>query len=91
MHKDPCIAFANKGYNILLEKPMAPTLEDCEEITNVCKRNGVILAVGHVLRYTPHFMKVKELLESGRIGKVLLIKILFMVFEICFNTYLLNS
>ena len=73
MHKDPCIAFANKGYNILLEKPMAPTLEDCEEITNVCKRNGIILAVGHVLRYKPHFLKVKEILESGRIGKELLI------------------
>ena len=76
MHKDPCIAFANKGYHILLEKPIAPTLEDCEEIIKVCKRNGIILAVGHVLRYTPHFLKVKELLDSGRIGKEFLICIL---------------
>ena len=72
MHKEPCIAFANKGYHILLEKPMAPTLKECEEITEACKRNGIILAVGHVLRYKPHFLKVKELLDSGRIGEVLL-------------------
>ena len=69
LHKDPCIAFANRGYHILLEKPIAPTLEECEEITNVCKRNEIIFAVGHVLRYTPHNLKVKEILESGRIGK----------------------
>jgi len=74
LHKDPCIAFANRGYHILLEKPIAPTLEECEEITNVCKRNEIIFAVGHVLRYTPHNLKVKEILESGRIGDIVSIQ-----------------
>ena len=68
MHKEPAIAFANKGYHILLEKPMAPTLADCEEIVEACKRNKIILAIGHVLRYTPHYLKVKEIIESGKIG-----------------------
>ena len=68
MHKEPAIAFANKGYHILLEKPMAPTLADCEEIVETCKRNKIMLAVGHVLRYKPHYLKVKEIIESGKIG-----------------------
>eukprot|EP00112_Aurelia_sp_Birch-Aquarium-sp1_P003284 Seg1365.2 transcript_id=Seg1365.2/GoldUCD/mRNA.D3Y31 product="Mothers against decapentaplegic 4" protein_id=Seg1365.2/GoldUCD/D3Y31 len=70
MHREPAIAFANKGYHILLEKPMAPTLADCEEIVEACKRNKIILAVGHVLRYKPHYLKVKEILESGKIAKL---------------------
>lgn len=70
MHRDPCIMFAHKGYHILLEKPMAPTMKECEEIVQACKENGIILAVGHVLRYKPHFLKVKELLDGGRIGSL---------------------
>jgi len=53
IHRDPAIAFANLKYHILLEKPMATSREDCEQITFTCKQNNVILAVGHVLRYTP--------------------------------------
>ena len=68
LHKDPCIAFAKKGYHILLEKPMAPNLSDCEQIVKVCKEQGIILAVGHVLRYRPHYLKVNDILESGKIG-----------------------
>ena len=70
LHKKPCMAFAAKGYNILLEKPMATTLEDCEEIVKACKENGVILAVSHVLRYKPHFLKVKEIIDKGIIGEL---------------------
>ncbi|XP_072442484.1 1,5-anhydro-D-fructose reductase isoform X4 [Chiloscyllium punctatum] len=57
-HKDPTVAFAKKGYHILLEKPMAVTVDDCKEIVLVCKENNVILAVCHVLRYSPPILKV---------------------------------
>ncbi|XP_040285016.1 uncharacterized protein LOC120998447 isoform X2 [Bufo bufo] len=70
LHKEPAIAFAKKGYHILLEKPMAVTPEDCCEIVNACKENGVILAVGHVMRYHPVSRKTKELLDSGVIGDI---------------------
>ncbi|KAG9482389.1 hypothetical protein GDO78_011202 [Eleutherodactylus coqui] len=70
LHKDPAIAFAKKGYHILLEKPMAVTPEDCCEIVNACKENGVILAVGHVMRYHPISRRTKELLDSGVIGDI---------------------
>ena len=48
---------------------MAPTLQECEEIVEACKKNDIILAVGHVMRYKPHYLKVKELLNSGKIGE----------------------
>ncbi|XP_069804416.1 putative oxidoreductase YteT [Dendropsophus ebraccatus] len=70
LHKDPAVTFAKKGYHILLEKPMAVTPEDCHEIVTTCKENGVLLAVGHVMRYHPVSRKIKELLDSGVIGDI---------------------
>ena len=52
-HLDPAVQFAQRKYNILLEKPMATTEEDCLAIYEACVRNDVMLAVCHVLRYTP--------------------------------------
>ncbi|XP_033095416.1 uncharacterized protein LOC117099999 [Anneissia japonica] len=75
LHKEPAVGFANKGYNVLLEKPMAVTEEDCKAICAACKKNNVILAVGHVLRYFPPFQKIKELIDSGIIGEVVNIQL----------------
>ncbi|XP_067659164.1 putative oxidoreductase YteT isoform X1 [Haliotis asinina] len=69
-HKDPAIAFAKKGYHILLEKPMAVTEADCREIVSTCKQYNVTLTVCHVLRYVPWAKKIKEVITSGRIGDV---------------------
>ncbi|XP_077167267.1 putative oxidoreductase YteT isoform X1 [Paroedura picta] len=70
LHKAPAVAFAQKGYHILLEKPMAVTPEDCKEIVLACKTYNCILSVGHVLRYHPASLKIKELLDAGLIGDV---------------------
>ncbi|XP_060570904.1 putative oxidoreductase YteT isoform X2 [Ruditapes philippinarum] len=70
LHKEPAIAFAKKGYHILLEKPMAVTEEDCREIVSAVKENNVILSVCHVMRYIPWVKKVKEIIDSGEIGEV---------------------
>lgn len=69
-HKDCAVAFAARGYHILLEKPMAVTENDCVEIYNSVKNAGVLLCVGHVLRYTPITQKVKEIVSTGQIGKI---------------------
>ncbi|XP_041377799.1 putative oxidoreductase YteT [Gigantopelta aegis] len=69
-HKEPAVAFAKKGYHILLEKPMAVTEGDCREIVSTCKNNNVTLTVCHVLRYTPWVKKIKEIIDSGAIGDV---------------------
>ncbi|XP_078677465.1 putative oxidoreductase YteT isoform X2 [Branchiostoma floridae x Branchiostoma belcheri] len=70
LHKAPAVAFADRGYHILLEKPMAVTEEDCREIVAACERNNVILSVCHVLRYFPPVRKIKEIIDSGAIGDV---------------------
>jgi predicted dehydrogenase len=70
MHLEPAIAFAELGYHVLLEKPMATTEADCRRIVEAVERAGVILAVCHVLRYTPYTALVKRLLDAGRLGQV---------------------
>lgn len=70
LHKEPAVAFAGKGCHILLEKPMAPTEQDCREIVQAAEDAGVIFAVCHVLRYTDYTIKLKEIIDSGAIGEV---------------------
>ncbi len=71
MHRDPAIKFAKKGYHILLEKPMAPDEKGCKDIIKAVKGKDIIFAVGHVLRYTRYTKKLKEILDSGRIGEII--------------------
>jgi len=68
LHTEPAVAAAARGYHILLEKPMAPTLEECERIALATKEAGVLLVVCHVLRYAPFYTRVREILDSGRLG-----------------------
>lgn len=74
LHKEVAIAAANKGYHLLLEKPMATNAADCIEIRDAAKKNGVTLCVCHVLRYAPFFVKIKEIIDSGAIGDVVTIQ-----------------
>ncbi|XP_040568881.1 putative oxidoreductase YteT [Lepeophtheirus salmonis] len=73
-HKEPAVSFANLGYNLLLEKPMATSIEDCEEITEACINNNVIVNVCLVPRHFPPCVKIKEIIQSGTIGDVVLIQ-----------------
>jgi predicted dehydrogenase len=67
-HVAPAIAFAESGYHILLEKPMARTEEECRRIAAAAEAAGVIFAVGHVLRYTPYTKALREALPA--IGEI---------------------
>lgn len=71
MHTNPTITALEKGYDILLEKPMAHTLEDCLTIVQKAEETGRILGVCHVLRYTEFFNTIKKTIESGRLGKII--------------------
>lgn len=70
MHLEPAIAFAEKGYHILLEKPMAPHAADCVRITDAVRRHGIIFGVCHVLRYTTYTRELKRLLDAGAVGEI---------------------
>ncbi|HBG28024.1 MAG: oxidoreductase [Planctomycetes bacterium GWF2_41_51] len=74
MHTEPAIAFSNLGYDILLEKPMAPSESECNQIVETVKKNHTLLAVSHVLRYAPYTQKLKKIIHSGRIGDVISIQ-----------------
>jgi len=71
LHYAPSMKAIELGYDILLEKPVAQTAQECIDIANAAKEKGVRVLVCHVLRYTPFFKKVKELLMSGAIGDVM--------------------
>lgn len=74
MHTEPVITFSNMGYNILLEKPMAPTVEECQSISDSVIKNKVIFAVCHVLRYTDYTQKLKNIVDVGTIGEIVSIQ-----------------
>jgi len=71
MHAEPAEAFAALGYHILLEKPMAPDEAACRRIVAAVEKAGCILAVGHVMRYTPYTRAVKEIVDSGQLGDIM--------------------
>jgi predicted dehydrogenase len=70
MHAEPAIALAGQGYDILLEKPLAPAEEDATAIVAAAEAAGVIFAVCHVMRYSPYTRRVKEIVDSGRLGRL---------------------
>lgn len=73
MHTEPAVAFLERGYHVLLEKPMAPTESECRCIVAAARATERIFAVCHVLRYTPVSRKIKQLVDAGAIGDVVTI------------------
>lgn len=58
------------GKHTLIEKPMASSAEQCEELVDIAKKQGVVLMVGHTFLYSPAVRKLKEIVESGDIGEI---------------------
>lgn len=70
LHYGPCMAALKAGYDVLLEKPISPSEKECRDILELAKKSGRIVAVCHVLRYAPYFVKLREILQSGVIGDI---------------------
>jgi len=68
LHRDPTVEAAKAGKAVLLEKPIATTLEDADAIIGAVKRAGVPFLVGHILRFDYNYVKAKEYVERGSIG-----------------------
>ena len=73
-HADMAISALKNGYHVLLEKPMAPTLDECRRILKAADESDKKTIVCHVLRYTPFYMELKKVLESGQIGEIVSIQ-----------------
>ena len=70
-HLDPVLKAIDKGYDILLEKPICDSPRDILEVSKAATRSGVRVVVCHVLRYTSFYQKLKEIVSSGRLGQII--------------------
>ena len=73
-HKEGILAAFKAGKHVFSEKPLATSIEDCREIYEAHQKSGKLFATGFVLRYAPMYRRAKELLDSGRFGRLLLIE-----------------
>ena len=69
-HKEYVVRVAQAGKPVYVEKPMARTTRECEDMIAACDEAGVGLFVAYYRRAMPRFTTVKELLDSGRIGQL---------------------
>lgn len=74
MHYASSIAALEAGYDMLLEKPMTTTLKETVHLVQTAEKNGRVVQVCHVLRYTSFFSKLKEILDSGRLGDIITVE-----------------
>jgi predicted dehydrogenase len=70
-HKGQILAGFAAGKNVFSEKPLATTIEDCQAIYDAHHKSGCLFATGFVLRYSPIYKKAKEILDSGKLGRIL--------------------
>lgn len=75
MHFEPTVKALNRGYHVLLEKPMSPDPKECLEMELAAKENNRLLTICHVLRYTTFWSKLKQLIQEGRVGEVVSIQL----------------
>ena len=70
VHRPMTVAAAAAGKHVLIEKPLATTLADAEEMIAACRRAGVALTVNYSFRYLPRIQKARQLVEDGALGDI---------------------
>jgi UDP-N-acetylglucosamine 3-dehydrogenase len=70
LHKKIALDAISKGVNVLIEKPIADTVNNGYDILDAAKKKGVTVAVGHIERFNPAVQKLKELIDSGALGEI---------------------
>ena len=70
-HLDAAIPAAREGCHILLEKPISHSMQRVEDFSQLVQKNGVKVLVGFQFRFHPNLLKIKEILEDNKIGRVL--------------------
>ena len=73
LHCESTVFFLEHGIHVLVEKPMANTVEECEQMIAAAEKNKCKLAVGHVQRYNKANAYVKETIHNGRLGQLCMI------------------
>lgn len=73
LHKESAIFAAERGCHVLLEKPMAINVRECDEIGHAVQAAGVTLMVGHTQHYSAENRAAKRILHSGELGRLVMI------------------
>ncbi len=71
LHREQAILCAERGVHVILEKPMARTVAECDEIIAAHQKAGTILMIAFMKRYNRCMLRVDELIRSGAIGEVM--------------------
>ena len=72
LHEDAAVAAAEAGKHILIEKPLADSVAECDRIIAAAERSGVVLMPAHTQRYYPVVAKAKEVIDSGKLGDLIM-------------------
>ena len=72
-HKQVALAAIQKGVNLLIEKPIADSIQSAQEIITAAEDSGVKLMIGHIERFNPAVRKLKQIIDDGILGKLVLI------------------
>lgn len=78
-HATYAIMAMKAGKPVYVEKPLASTYEDCARVNRVSEETGMPCFVAYYRRYLPYFQKVKDIVNSGQIGKVVNVHVRFAV------------
>lgn len=76
LHKPVTLQAADFGKHVFCEKPIAPALEDAQAMIDACRKAGVKLMIGHVLRFSPDYVMAKQLVDENRLGRVGTVRLL---------------
>ncbi|MGC9529625.1 MAG: Gfo/Idh/MocA family protein [Candidatus Bipolaricaulaceae bacterium] len=69
LHVDPVVQAAEAGCHIFLEKPMARTLDQADQVIAACRGNRCKLMIGYILRFEPAYIEIKRAVAGGNIGE----------------------
>lgn len=70
-HRDHVVAAFEAGKHVFCEKPLATTVEDCIAMRDAWQASGKQFVIGFTLRFSPHYRKIKELLDQGIVGDII--------------------
>lgn len=73
LHHRIAADFMKSGAHCLVEKPIASTIEEAEDMVRIAEENGVKLMVGHIERFNPAITRLKQLIDEGALGQIIMI------------------
>lgn len=77
LHMEATVKAAEHGKHVLCIKPMARNLQEGRQMLQACKENNVLLAIGHMSRFKTEYIKTRELIDKGVLGKMFLVRIMY--------------